>query len=578
MSGYIVEIEQEKIEVQIEDGQNVSTEIEEQNSVVEVDEQNVIVQIQENNNSISIDEGENIIVVQETEVQVVEVGVTTLVDASITGKHPVIGNPRNVQELADSLEETYKSYFNASQATTLWLDQDNGDDNNDGLTQATALQSIQAVVQRVHDVYSTAQVVCNVVVASSHYTVPFGYTGLKNLRFLGVPVVEETRNVVTSIAASNDYGVEFTVDGPQLAEDEWAGRILHVVNLHANQRNIGVVRNSWNGSANVIYGAMHQRNFLGDAQTALTSAADVNLLKLPEFRFPGASVISNVIDLNFEYIHVSGGSIFMNGAAKPQWIRCQISCAQIIAGNSGSAPYILSSTIANVGTANNGILAARSRGVMRLGYGTVYIDTRIGNTDNMKLVATEGGSFEWEGGGIFRGLSSEGIGFNGSNSYPFSAQSLKLIFENQSGTPSNVAAWVFNGADVVTGEDYGVPESHGAISGDNFVSAKAAAHVRINPNSSVTTALGTNTVSADGGTTLCSSAVDGTRILGGTPAFDGGMRLPQLSADPVDPPTGQSVIWQSDGTGLGDDGDVMIKITNSAGNTKVGTLIDYSNL
>jgi hypothetical protein len=51
-----------------------------------------------------------------------------------------------------------------------------------------------------------------------------------------------------------------------------------------------------------------------------------------------------------------------------------------------------------------------------------------------------------------------------------------------------------------------------------------------------------------------------------------------LSSDPDDPDTNNCVIWQSDGTGSGDDGDLMVKITDSNGTTKTGTLIDFSSL
>lgn len=49
----------------------------------------------------------------------------------------------------------------------------------------------------------------------------------------------------------------------------------------------------------------------------------------------------------------------------------------------------------------------------------------------------------------------------------------------------------------------------------------------------------------------------------------------ELSADPANPGEGKSVIWQSDGTGAGDDGDIMVKIT-AGGVTKTITLIDFS--
>lgn len=53
-----------------------------------------------------------------------------------------------------------------------------------------------------------------------------------------------------------------------------------------------------------------------------------------------------------------------------------------------------------------------------------------------------------------------------------------------------------------------------------------------------------------------------------------------LSYDPPDPPPGGGgyVIWQSDGTESGDDGDIMIKITNTDGVTKMHTLVDFSEI
>ena len=49
----------------------------------------------------------------------------------------------------------------------------------------------------------------------------------------------------------------------------------------------------------------------------------------------------------------------------------------------------------------------------------------------------------------------------------------------------------------------------------------------------------------------------------------------ERSADPADPAEGKVIFWMSDGTGTGDDGDILFKIT--AGSvTKTGTLIDFS--
>lgn len=49
----------------------------------------------------------------------------------------------------------------------------------------------------------------------------------------------------------------------------------------------------------------------------------------------------------------------------------------------------------------------------------------------------------------------------------------------------------------------------------------------------------------------------------------------ERSSDPTEPAEGQYVIWMSDGTGKGDDGDVMIA-SQAGGVTKYGTLFDHS--
>ena len=49
----------------------------------------------------------------------------------------------------------------------------------------------------------------------------------------------------------------------------------------------------------------------------------------------------------------------------------------------------------------------------------------------------------------------------------------------------------------------------------------------------------------------------------------------ELSADPANPTEGSYVTWMSNGTGSGDDGDIMMKIT-AGGVTKIITLVDFS--
>ncbi len=54
-----------------------------------------------------------------------------------------------------------------------------------------------------------------------------------------------------------------------------------------------------------------------------------------------------------------------------------------------------------------------------------------------------------------------------------------------------------------------------------------------------------------------------------------GLAVQERSSDPADPDEGEMVLWQSDGTAFGEDGDVVLKIT-AGGTTKTHTLIDFS--
>lgn len=54
--------------------------------------------------------------------------------------------------------------------------------------------------------------------------------------------------------------------------------------------------------------------------------------------------------------------------------------------------------------------------------------------------------------------------------------------------------------------------------------------------------------------------------------------LPSRSADPATPGKNSMVMWLSDGTDSGDDGDIIIMITNASGTTKTTTLVDFSTL
>ena len=102
---------------------------------------------------------------------------------------------------------------------------------------------------------------------------------------------------------------------------------------------------------------------------------------------------------------------------------------------------------------------------------------------------------------------------------------------------------------------------------------------------SLTTDLTVNTdkMTVDGATgdTVVAGTLDvtGDTAVTGTLGVTGNTTLTAIlltekSADPGDPTEGSTVIWMSDGTEAGDDGDIMVKITAGA-TTNTFTLVDF---
>lgn len=69
--------------------------------------------------------------------------------------------------------------------------------------------------------------------------------------------------------------------------------------------------------------------------------------------------------------------------------------------------------------------------------------------------------------------------------------------------------------------------------------------------------------------------VDGEfQFAGGVVSIES-LKLLERSSDPTEPLEGTGIIWMSDGTGKGDDGDIMIA-SQAGGTTNYGTLFDHS--
>lgn len=129
----------------------------------------------------------------------------------------------------------------------------------------------------------------------------------------------------------------------------------------------------------------------------------------------------------------------------------------------------------------------------------------------------------------------------------------------------NASGTVTAGGDISSG---GSITATGDISGDDF-----------NASGSITSG---GDITATGDIQANSITVSGDGNVGGKISTDGCVEAGCLALDdqtsnPTLSGTGKSAIWQSDGTGSGDDGDLMVSIFDSLGGSITRTLVDFDS-
>lgn len=158
---------------------------------------------------------------------------------------------------------------------------------------------------------------------------------------------------------------------------------------------------------------------------------------------------------------------------------------------------------------------------------------------------------------------------------------------------SDLVHWWKMGDHIDTTGQYGIKDYvggyHGTLGGDASIVSEATLGsdvsntIHFNPFGSVgigTSNPGTELDVKGNSKFLGNIEVDGKiAVRTETPAtelhLNGALTIQEKTSDPDDPAEGHSVLWMSDGTGTGDDGDILIKIT-AGGVTKTVTLVDFS--
>jgi hypothetical protein len=197
---------------------------------------------------------------------------------------------------------------------------------------------------------------------------------------------------------------------------------------------------------------------------------------------------------------------------------------------------------------------AISRSVATLGAivgGSLYTD---GTYNNVNLVRSSGSTFD--------GLPTANITVSGG---AVTAVTLVTGGSGFQATDTVLTATAASIGGTGSGFTVAVATLTGAVSNNNTLIGFQAANTQTEGSSNI----------AIGSGVQLDSLTGSNQINIGTRYFHDRIRLLERSTDPAKPAEGNVVLWMSDGTGLGDDGDVLIGST-AGGVTNYAILFDHS--
>lgn len=445
---------------------------------------------------------------------------------AIRGQHEVLANPRIASKLADFLDADYRRQLNTSAGTTLYVNNSTGSDTTGTGAVGAPFASINRAIQFVPE-KNTSTVTISLANTGVAYAMTGPYNTLVNTNIVGDISLGTARNITTVTTSTDTNGVQIIVDGANLTQDEWEGRILTLTGILSDSRQLIVRRNNATvaGSTTLYCIMSNKNNALNDSQAGVTTSGDVQLQTLPEIAFTGTTYILGSAQLNFRNIKATGSTadIFCNATDKPEFRYCEVNLRSVTGGRGGGV-YFIASSLNMVGNSSNGILRGRFNGDIRLGYGCVVTDRNAAANSN--FLDFQSNSFmTFEGNVFFRGLDGEGIKLNSANCVVLTTAGSNnyVTFDNDTGTPTCAAAFSINLVGTTSnGNKYVIPFCQGKVNNDYYIDATANANVAANVFSTIqtTNALGgVADVRAQNSGGRSARGADGTAIRGGSPLF-----------------------------------------------------------
>lgn len=435
---------------------------------------------------------------------------------AITGSHVLLGNPRLPTPLADVLDSRARLFrYNPSLPSTIYVATTGNDTTGTGLIGAPFL-TIDRALQFI-GLNNPANV--TISMGAGTFTMPTVLTNLYNITFNGTVSTVETVPVASITSQSNATQLVFTITRtPTLANDAWRGKLISFTTA-------GTLTRGWvyRNVGNTLYVVVN----VSLAAPQLTTSSTVSLLSLDSnLQYTtGNNTLSGCSLVQVTGCQITGtlqGRIpFFVATDKWQFNDCYFAVNRPQVGQAGGA-FIFRSYINSLGDTTEGVLSVVRGGNLRFGQGSV-IDTQNAAANEKFIRVAQDAKLSFDGQTVCRGLEARGFSVEGASAFvEAGVDALDLIlFEDTGGTTTGSCAGAFtiNTVGEGVGGTLQLPALYGHITGNYAVSATKDAYVRYVSTSTLVTALGTNYVSADAGTSTSCRNADGTQIIGAFPTF-----------------------------------------------------------
>lgn len=439
------------------------------------------------------------------------------VDGTITGNHPAIDDPIDVQDLTGYLEETNRPAITpASTPSTIYVETTGNDVTGDG-SSGTPFATIFKALQLIGTLNSAT---ITVQLGAGSFEMPPLLSEMNWITIVGTTSIQEGRTISTVDTLTDAGGIALTLGGAALTNDELRGQLIQWTSGAANGDFGWVYRNT----ANQVFVTNEDPTSI----PAIVATDTLDFISLDtSIEYTDTPIIQNSVALNIQKVNViddlaNGRVLFILTTDKVEYRYCNWTMARPQVGGFGRA-HFWCNYIGTKGATNRGCFAGVNGSFVQLERGTVIdcgLNTSAANKRFIQFAA--GATVSYSGQVVIRQIDdAKGVQCDGaiwSATGGIDAHDT-LRFETEGASASCIAGFVVNTTGEGLGGNMQLPNLHGEVTSSYIVTAQKNVFIELGSSGSVTTNTVTNAISANGGTSAISRASDGTNILEGVPAF-----------------------------------------------------------